>query len=76
MLRYLTNKKKRERKERNYDAVKAIYAQGQFTFPAEYLTCHQEADQTTKDKLLTAAQARRERRNTKRLLVTPRKDGE
>jgi hypothetical protein len=67
MLRYLTNKIKNLRREKNHDAVKAIYRRGASTIPADSLTCHKEADQQTKDRILAAAQMRREQRNAKRL---------
>jgi hypothetical protein len=67
MLRYLTNKRKQTRKEKNHDAIKTIFARGASSLPAEYLTVHQEASRATKEKLITAAEQRRARRNAKRL---------
>ena len=67
MLRYLTNKIRNFRREKNHDAVKDIYRRGASAVPAESLVTHQEADRATKDSLLAAAQARREQRNAKRL---------
>ena len=48
-------------------AVKEVYARGGSSLPAEYLTVHQEASGETKDKILAAAQQRREQRNARRL---------
>jgi hypothetical protein len=70
MLRYLTSKIKNLRREKNHDAVKAIYRRGASTVPAESLTCHKEADRETKDRILAAAQARREQRNARRRRVS------
>jgi len=67
MLRYLTKKRKQARREKNHDAVKDIYRRGASTIPADYLVTHQEADRATKDKIIAAAQARRELRNQRRL---------
>lgn len=67
MLRYLTNKLKNRRREKNHDVIKHILRRGASTIPADYLVTHQEADQETKDKILAAAQARREQRNARRL---------
>lgn len=65
MLRYLTKKLKRERKERNHDVVKPIYMRGASSVPAESLICHKDADEETRRRVLAAAQARRDRRNGK-----------
>lgn len=59
MLRYLTNKRKTVRKEKNHDAVKDIYRRGASTLPPEYLVVHREADQETKDRIIAAAASKR-----------------
>jgi hypothetical protein len=41
MLRYLTKAKKEVRRQKNGDAVNAIYDRAKMTIPAEYLICHQ-----------------------------------
>lgn len=66
MLRYLTKKRKAERKEKNHDAVKEIYQRGAGTVPAESLVIHRKADRTTKDRVIAAAVDRRKRRAHKR----------
>ena len=66
MLRYLTNKRKQARKEKNYVAVKEVYARGASSLPKEYLTVHQEADQEIKDRVLAAAVGRRQKRLVKK----------
>jgi len=53
MLRYLTKKKKRERREANHKAVNAIYARAATTFPASYLVCHQDGACLTPNNLLS-----------------------
>lgn len=65
MLRYLTNKRKQARKEKNHDAVKDIYSRGASTLPAEHLTVHRDADLATKTRVLAAADKRRQRRLAK-----------
>jgi hypothetical protein len=67
MLRYLTKKRRQTRKEKNHDAVKEIYRRGAGTVAADRLAVHQEATPETKEKLLAAAQVRREQRNARRL---------
>lgn len=41
MLRYLTNAKREARRQKNGDAVNAIYDRGKALIPAELLICHQ-----------------------------------
>lgn len=67
MLRHLFASKKMKRKEANAAAVLPIYGRGATSLPADYLTVHQEADKPAKDKILAAAQLRRQTRNQKRL---------
>lgn len=67
MLRYLTNKRKNTRREKNHDAVKDIYRRGASTVPAERLITHQEASLETKTRVLAAAEDRRQRRLAKRI---------
>lgn len=67
MIRRLTKVKKDLRRERNYRAVKAIYDRAATTFPADYLTCYQEADSITKNRVLDSAETRRQLRNAKRI---------
>jgi len=67
MLRYLTNKIKNIRREKNHDAVKGIYRRGAALLPAESLVVNQQASPQVKDKILAAAQARRDQRNARRL---------
>jgi hypothetical protein len=40
-LRYLTKAKKEARRQKNGDAVNAIYDRGKSLIPADYLICHQ-----------------------------------
>jgi hypothetical protein len=61
---------KRTRKERNHDAIKPIYLRGASSVPAELLAVHREADKETKDKILAAAQERREQRNARRFKIS------
>lgn len=58
---------KAQRIQRNNEAVRAIYARGAKDFPAEYLICHQDADKETVARVMAEAEARRLRRNMKRL---------
>lgn len=61
-LRYLTNKARYQRSTANDDAVRRIYARGASTIPADYLICHQEADDASKHRILAKAAERRLRR--------------
>lgn len=62
MLRYLTNKKRNQRREKNHDAVKDIYRRGASTIASDKLVVHQVADSAAKMRVLAAADERRKRR--------------
>lgn len=66
MLRYLTKKRKKERKEKNHGAVKEIYKRGAGTVPTESLVVHRKAEKESTDRVIAAAAERRKRRAQKR----------
>lgn len=66
MLRYLTKKRKKERREKNHDAVKEIYKRGAGIVPAESLAVHRKAEKESTDRVIAAAAERRKRRAQKR----------
>lgn len=67
MIRRLLASRKRRRKEKNYEAVSAIYDRGKMSLPAEYLTVHQPSDPERVAKLQATAEERRQQRNRRRL---------
>lgn len=67
MLRYLTKKKKRERKEANGKAVMEIYDRAKQRGSEEYLVNRQESESGRIAKILAEAEARRKRKGLRKL---------